>query len=163
MLKKLRIWLLTGGIILVNFLRGIRYQIANLNFLCLHWWPPLSFDDTANYLINHAFLSHSCVMQHQQFLPEVIRWQRQPRNLSSPEAHQEQYGTVNSVIYRWVSARSNEDSSFVSSPISAVKPGATCWLFVDIYGSVAFPALLIIDVGNPYRLSKRTLSVISIS
>ena len=38
----------------------------------------------------------------------------------------------------------------------------TCWLFVDIHGSIAFP-ILPIDIDNPSRLSKRTLSIISIS
>ena len=34
----------------------------------------------------------------------------------------------------------------------------TCWLFVDIHGSVTFP-ILPIDTENPFRLSKRTLSI----
>ena len=34
-----------------------------------------------------------------------------------------------------------------------------CWLFVDIYGSVAFLVLLHIDIENPYKLSQHSLSI----
>ena len=34
-----------------------------------------------------------------------------------------------------------------------------CWLFLYIHGSVAFPEMLPIDMENPYRLSKRSVSI----
>ena len=58
---------------------------------------------------------------------------------------------------------SNINFVCISSPMSTVKSDVTCWLFVDFNGSVALPVLLLVNIENPYRLSKYSVSIISIS
>ena len=60
------------------------------------------------------------------------------------------------VVSFFVCKWSNKDFVFISSPMSPVKSNS--WLFLYIHTSVAFPELLPIDIENPYRSSKCTVS-----
>ena len=55
------------------------------------------------------------------------------------------------------------DNIIMRKVVSMYSFSVTCWLFVYIYGAVAFPVLLTINLEYPYRLSKHSVSMISFS